>query len=145
VLEFLDKSAAHYEITEHPSAFTAQNLAADMIAPYKKQPLMPADILQRLYCPFEDNRMALQCVTPDGLEAVVFTYSLGENPPGNTPTTCASGAVKLRGLGRGCPNAKECVWGTHPEVNYFLSGDRRAAAYGETLRILACPGSGELN
>jgi len=28
VIEFLDKSAVHYEVTEHPSAFTAQNLAA---------------------------------------------------------------------------------------------------------------------
>lgn len=103
-----------------------RKLAADMIALYKKiRPLVQEGILHRLHSPFEGNRAALQYVSPDGSEAVVFLYNLWETLPGSTRTARASGAVKLTGL--------------DPDANYLLSGDRRGTASGETLMNIGLP------
>ncbi len=103
-----------------------RKLATEMIALYKKiRPLVQEGILHRLHSPFESNRAAVEYVSQDGSEAVIFLYNLWETLPGSTPTARASGAVRLRGL--------------DPDANYFLSNDRSGRASGETLMNMGLP------
>ena len=103
-----------------------RELAARMIAQYKEiRPLVQEGILHRLHSPFESNRAALEYVSPDGSEAVVFLYNLWETLPGSTPTSRSSGALKLRGLDL--------------NANYVLTGDRSGTVSGRTLANIGIP------
>ena len=103
-----------------------RKLAAEMIALYKKiRPLVQDGILHRLHSPFESNRAAVQYVSQDGSEAVVFLYNLWETLPGSTPTARAGGVVQLRGL--------------DPDANYVLTGVWKGMVSGRTLMHIGLP------
>ncbi len=103
-----------------------RNQAADLIAQYKEiRPIVQEGIVHRLFSPFEENRAALEYITHDGSEAVVFLFNTWETLQGSTPSTKEYPSIRLRGLDA---NAK-----------YQLSGDRKGIATGETLMNVGIP------
>jgi len=103
-----------------------RDLAAEMIAQYKQiRPVVQEGICHRLHSPFESNRAALEYVSPDGSQAVVFLYNLWETLGGSTPSARASGALHLRGL--------------DPDANYSLTGDWQGTVDGRTLMNIGLP------
>ena len=103
-------------------------LAADMIRQYKEiRPVVQEGAVHRLTSPFERNRAAVEYVSQDGSEAVVFLYNLWQTLPGSTPTSREVQAVQLRGL--------------DPDATYRLSGDRKGTASGRTLMSIGIPWS----
>ncbi len=74
-------------------------LATEKIAKYKQiRPLLQNGVLYRLVSPYEHDRCALQFVSKDRKEAVLFMYNLNENMQGATTDTRSNDILPLRGL-----------------------------------------------
>ncbi|RJP29233.1 MAG: alpha-galactosidase [Candidatus Omnitrophota bacterium] len=100
--------------------------AAEMIDLYKEiRPLVQNGVTHRLLSPFDGNRAAVEYVTPDGDEAVVFLFNTWETLQGSTPTSLKNPSVRLRGL--------------DPNAEYLLSIDRKGRATGNTLMNIGLP------
>ncbi|MFB3785381.1 MAG: alpha-galactosidase [bacterium] len=101
--------------------------AAGLVQLYKEiRPVVQFGDVHRLISPFETTRAALEYVTKDASEAVVFLFNLQETLPGSTPTSRMYQSVRLRGL--------------DPQAEYEVTGDTRTLkATGETLMNAGIP------
>ena len=103
-----------------------RELAADKIALYKQiRPMVQQGRAYRLLDPFENQRAALEYVTEDRSEAVVFIYNMWDTLKGSTRSQRVSSFIKLQGL--------------DPEATYQVSGDWQGRFSGQTLMNLGLP------
>lgn len=103
-----------------------RKLAAAMIARYKEiRPLVQQGIQHRLGSPLTSEQPAVEYVSPDGSQAVVFLYNLRETMAGTVPSSQKRELVPLRGL--------------DPNADYVAAGDWKGRVRGDTLMNLGLP------
>ncbi len=103
-----------------------RDIASNMIAQYKDiREIVQEGEVYRLISPFEQNRSAIEYVSRDGSEAVVFFYSLLDTLEGSRRDDKVSPFVRLHGL--------------DPDAAYRLSADRSGVVDGRTLMNIGIP------
>jgi alpha-galactosidase len=76
-----------------------RSIATEKITKYKEiRPLLQEGVLYRLVSPYKHNRCALQFVSKDHKEAVLYLYNLNETMLGATNDTRSNTILQLRGL-----------------------------------------------
>ncbi len=120
-----------YDITKWTKEEKA--LATEKIARYKQiRTLIDNGILYRLVSPYEQNRCALQFISKDQKQAVLYLYNLAENMKGSTSDTRKSNILQLRGL--------------VPEASYKVEGDDHVYKGAYLMKVgIAWPVRGSLN